>query len=108
MSGTPPPDDLRSRAARALNDAVQTLNDATQTVSDIDDRTIGRDRSLIVRVVLIVFVIAVFLAVFGLFFSPVVTNEWEKLNAQILDLLKSIVLPLVTLVFGYYFGKSEK
>ena len=101
MSGTPPPDDLRSRAARALNDAVQV-------VSDFDDPTIGRDRSLIVRVVLIVFVVAVFLAVFGLFFSPLVTNDWEKLNAQILDLLKSTVLPLVTLVFGYYFGKSGK
>ena len=101
MSGTPPADDLRSRAARALGDAVRV-------VSDIDDTNIGRDRSLIVRVVLSVFVIAVFLAVFGLFFSPIVTKDWEKLNAQILDLLKSIVLPLVTLVFGYYFGKSEK
>lgn len=101
MSGVQPPGDLGRRAARALSDAVQA-------VSDIDDPYIGRDRSVIVRVVLTVFVIAVFLAVFGLFFSPIVTNDWEKLNAQILDLLKSIVLPLVTLVFGYYFGKSGK
>lgn len=101
MSQPPATTDLLSRAGRMLDAA-------TLVASQLDDPNIGRDRSLIVRVVLLVFVGAVLLSVLALFFSPAVTREWEKLNAQILDLLKSIVLPLVTLVFGYYFGKADK
>jgi pyrroline-5-carboxylate reductase len=77
-------------------------------IAELDAGRIGRDRSRIVAVVLGGFVVSVGVGVLFMFFSPVVTRDWEKLNAQILDLLKSIVLPLVTLVFGYYFGKADK
>lgn len=92
-----------------LGARVANLLSSVQTdFAEIDAGRIGRDRSRIVVVVLGVFVVSVGLGVLALFFSPVVTREWEKLNAQMLDLLKSIVLPLVTLVFGYYFGKADK
>jgi hypothetical protein len=84
------------------------VSSAQADIAELDAGRIGRDRSRIVAVVLGVFVVSVGVGVLFLFFSPVVTRDWEKLNAQILDLLKSIVLPLVTLVFGYYFGKADK
>ncbi len=36
------------------------------------------------------------------------TDEWQDAGDQAVDLIKSTVLPIVTLVLGYYFGRSGK
>jgi hypothetical protein len=36
------------------------------------------------------------------------TGEWDAAGTQAVDLIKSTVLPVVTLVLGYYFGRSGK
>jgi hypothetical protein len=34
-------------------------------------------------------------------------DDWEKIATDAGDLIKTDVLPIVTLVLGYYFGKSK-
>jgi hypothetical protein len=34
-------------------------------------------------------------------------GDWKEIASDIVDLTKTAVLPIVTLVLGYYFGKSK-
>jgi hypothetical protein len=34
-------------------------------------------------------------------------GDWKAIATDIVDLTKTAVLPIVTLVLGYYFGKSK-
>ncbi len=36
------------------------------------------------------------------------TGKWTETASLSIDLIKSTVLPVVTLVLGYYFGRSAK
>jgi len=36
------------------------------------------------------------------------TGRWDAAATQAVDLIKSCVFPVVTLVLGYYFGRSAK
>ena len=40
--------------------------------------------------------------------AAAMTGEWQDAGDQAVDLIKSTVLPVVTLVLGYYFGRSGK
>ncbi len=68
----------------------------------------ANDRSMITREVMQQFGIAV-LAVFALLaLSGFMSKDWSKTADQSVDVIKSVILPIVTLVLGYYFGKSAK
>lgn len=54
------------------------------------------------------FVIAVIAVLVLLALQGWLTNDWEKVATEATDLVKSAVLPIVTLVLGYYFGQSDK
>jgi hypothetical protein len=82
------------------------------------DRLEGRDRSAIAkRVVLlyIVTVLACFIFILGIFWfltpcTDTVTTacvEWKGPADFLLQVLTTAVLPIVTLVLGYYFGTAK-
>jgi hypothetical protein len=65
-----------------------------------------RDRSFIVRSVLWLYICAI-AALFLLFICRALFWSDSAAFANLLDLLKVAVLPLATLVVGYYFGSAR-
>jgi hypothetical protein len=90
-----------------LSGADPALDSAGQNaVSALNQWRHHRDRSFIVHVVVWLYVgatgsLILFLFLRGLFSSD--ANAFSNLS----DLLKVAVLPVVTLVIGYYFGTSK-
>lgn len=68
----------------------------------------AEDRSWIAKRIIGIFtgVIAGVLAILALGAGK--TGDWTAAGTQAVDLIKSAVLPVVTLVLGYYFGRSGK
>ena len=87
--------------------AEQALKQSRQALDDRTRRQKADDRSLIAKLIVWVFVLlvaAVVLAVIWRF------SDWEKIAepAKFLSsILSSVLLPVVTLVIGYYFGKEK-
>ena len=66
------------------------------------------DRSWIAKVIIGVFVAVIFAGLGILVAGAAMTGKWDAAATQAVDLIKSAVLPIVTLVLGYYFGRSGK
>jgi hypothetical protein len=89
---------------------VSGLEQTVQQSSRVIDTSIAReaeDRSWIARAILLVFVISVAI-VLGIFLTEgILTKEWTQVAVQAADLMKTAVLPVVTLVLGFYFGSRS-
>jgi len=74
----------------------------------VDDRIRGQqadDRSVIAKLIVWSFVVMVAWVVFAAFY-----RDWNSLvepGKFMLTILGSVMLPVVTLVIGYYFGKEK-
>ena len=64
----------------------------------------AEDRSWIARMILWVFVASLAIMLVILLAAGWQTSNWDKITAQATDLIKTAVLPVVTLVLGFYFG----
>jgi hypothetical protein len=67
------------------------------------------NRGWIARWIIIAFLSVVIVVV--LFIMHGVYNKgvaWADGISEVLDVLKSVLLPVVTLILGYYFGQSSK
>jgi hypothetical protein len=87
-----------------------TASNATQSkvlVQSTDSAT-DADRSRIARQIINVFVGALLLVLIMLVIQGYMANSWPAAVSQATDLLKTTLLPIVTLVLGYYFGQSGK
>ena len=94
---------LDSLIAAAASNATQSK----VLVQSTDSRT-DQDRSRIAKLIIYVFVGAL-LIVLGLFaIEAYETGVWSVAASQATDLLKTTLLPVVTLVLGYYFGQAGK
>jgi len=99
------PDDLDSEFAAAGN-AVEEGKKA------IDDRIRGQqadDRSVIAKLIVCSFVVMVAWVVFAASVGAYY-RDWNTLvepGKFMLTILGSVMLPVVTLVIGYYFGKDK-
>ena len=99
-SGTRPQADEFAVVERQAEAARKHLADAKAREAS--------DRSLIGKVVVGGFGLSVF-AVLGIdVLAGYQTGNWAGTMANAQDLIKSVVLPVVTLVLGYYFGRSGK
>jgi hypothetical protein len=54
------------------------------------------------------FCIAIGAVLFILLVQGIASGDWTKVATEATDPVKSAVLPIVTLVLGYYFGQSDK
>ena len=100
-----PPSPIVARIDRVQAAVAQ----AAQALAEQQGRSSQeRDRSWIARSIIRVFVVAVAAVLVILAVQGLVTKEWQNVTAQATDLIKSAVLPIVTLVLGYYFGQSVK
>jgi len=66
------------------------------------------DRSWIARLIVRSFIAAVLIYLLLLAIQGAATGAWANVADKAEDMIKSIVVPIVTLVLGYYFGQSRK
>jgi len=73
------------------------------TATSLDDF----DRSIIARVVLSVYSVAIVLDFVLIVLRAWLDGDWSNVFNDAGELIKTAVLPILTLVLGYYFGKSK-
>jgi hypothetical protein len=106
-SGTPGTAGPSADVESEINATAANATQSRALVQTTDSRT-DADRSRIARLIINVFVGAL-LAVLILFVvQGYATNSWSLASSQATDLLKTTLLPVVTLVLGYYFGQANK
>lgn len=98
-----------------LNQESETLA-VQEKVEDLIKRQRVRDQSRIAWVIIWAFVVAV-AAIFGLVLgnhllavnchAPENCVKWQDPAKFLLGIVSSVLLPIVTLVLGYYFGKEK-
>jgi heme/copper-type cytochrome/quinol oxidase subunit 4 len=95
-----------------LEEAERDLRQAGRTVEAFNaiknaerERKHAEDRSLIVKSVIILYVVSIGLTILYLMYRGIFSNE--STLASILDIIKIAILPVVTLVMGYYFGSAK-
>jgi hypothetical protein len=101
-------DERRAASAR------KSIDDSLAAVEKAPTRD-EFDRSTISRVILFVYAgvisaggILFLFRGWGLYGTQDNAEGWKELVSEVSDLIKTAVLPIVTLVLGYYFGKSGK
>ncbi len=93
---------------RDLSAAREQVRQSAQALERSAANQEADDRSLITRVVIGVFgasIAAVLSLIAGL---ALYSGNTDQAAAHSVDLLKSVVLPVVTLVLGYYFGRAAR
>jgi ABC-type microcin C transport system permease subunit YejB len=58
--------------------------------------------------VMVVSAAALLLSLVVLLVAGLASRNWETLAPNVADILKSVVLPIVTLVLGYCFGRGGR
>ena len=100
----PPSTSLRQRTAqlRRVIDSAQT------SLDDYTGRKQADDRSRIAKI--IVWLFAILVCVFFLYvgFNSYYPTASMETSTLMLEALKTLVPPILTLVLGYYFGSSKQ
>jgi heme/copper-type cytochrome/quinol oxidase subunit 3 len=102
-----PSTSLDQRIARLESSAGQVQQFVQQSAM----RTEDQQKSWIATMIIYIFVAVVFFGQAILILRGILSKEangWEAVTTQSIDLIKSAVLPVVTLVLGYYFGRSGR
>ena len=69
---------------------------------------LDEDRSWITRLVLRIFATAIGVYLLFLLVQGIVPGASTAIAGKAEDMIKTIIVPVVTLVLGYYFGQSTK
>lgn len=80
------------------------------SVSAEEQRRRGRDRSQIARLIVYLFAASFLLILITIPLMPLherVAPHWDKITEKLLTLVSSVLLPVVTLVIGFYFGSEQ-
>jgi len=94
------------RLAGRLSHAVQ---EAEGAVADLIPASLAdEDRSWIARRTVGVFIGAIIAYLVLLLMQGGTTGNWSDPAARAEEIIKTVVVPIVTLVLGYYFGQSRK
>ena len=102
-----------ARLDALIKDAESKLARQSQVVRDAPD-PVARQREWIARVIIWVFAGAIILGLAVLLPEGLLASKdaqaqaWKDVATQSADLIKSAVLPVVTLVLGYYFGQASR
>ncbi len=102
-----PPSPPDSRIQR-IAEVERAVDQSSTAVADIPSRA-DFDRSRIALIVM-----SVYAGVLGLVLLLLIvrgcqnTEQWGDVTKEAGDLIKTAILPIVTLILGYYFGKSGR
>lgn len=105
--GDPP----RLEASRLLEQLARErrfVETAEKTLERVEREAETRDRSTVTMIVMVVFAVALLASIIVLVIASYASDNWSSLSQNVLDVLKSVVLPVVTLVLGYYFGRGGR
>jgi hypothetical protein len=108
VSGPTEPESAETLSERDLRVADETIvrSEALATAAEAEttrDRD-AADRSWIARWIIGIFAVSVGAVDVILVLQGLLTKEWAQVALQAADLIKTSVLPVVTLVLGFYFG----
>lgn len=104
-------DPPRLEASRLLEQLARErrfVETAEKTLERVEREAETRDRSTVTMIVMGVFAVALLASIIVLVIASFKSGQWYSLGEQVLDILKSVVLPVVTLVLGYYFGRGGR
>lgn len=108
MSGSsgPPPNPPPNALLELLKNTASSAGSLTGTIGSTTQA--DADRSWIARKIITIFVWVVFGVLGLLVIQGIMTSQWSLVSSQAAELIKTAVLPIVTLVLGYYFGQAGK
>lgn len=108
---------LREQLALAQTerkDAEKTVEDVTSQIR----KSHARNQSTIAMIIIIAFVVCIALIFILVGYSILfdlkcdadgcANSAWKEPSAFLLTVVSSVMLPIVTLVLGYYFGTEQK
>ncbi|WP_417814298.1 hypothetical protein [Thalassospira alkalitolerans] len=95
---------LRDRRNKATSE-----EESLDSSGDVRIRAVSRDEARRKNASLILYFYGIILLCAALIFftQGIKTNQWKEASENILEMIKIAVMPVITLVIGYYFGKSE-
>src|SRR5579859_4637141 len=102
---------LRGTLAGFIEANRQSIIENNKVVQDASPDPLARQRDWIGKVIIGLFGGALLLAFAALLLEGYVMHDgavWKEVAGQSTDLVKSAVLPVVTLVLGYYFGQTTR
>lgn len=98
---------------RAVRETEAFVEETNESIEDRERRLQSEDRSKIAKRIIWLFIAAcsgilLFIAV-AVFWRPEGSSiGWQEAAKQMVVILSSVILPVVTLVIGYYFGSENK
>jgi len=93
----------------AIAAAELKLQSSTKSVDALAKRQQDDDRSHIAKLIVWSFIILMGIEVLGVIAGTAVFSDWTRLAEPakfLAGILSSVMLPVVTLVIGYYFGSK--
>ncbi|MDA0654848.1 MAG: hypothetical protein O2912_00355 [Proteobacteria bacterium] len=93
-----------------VSNASEAFEEAENAVASKKEE----DRSLIAKIIVWAFVAFIGVTIIFIFYASQIdpcetckTDSWSAPAERLMTILSSIMLPVVTLVLGYYFGKEK-
>ena len=93
---------------REIADARLLLDNIDDTVEEFAARKQATDRSRIAIIIVILFAVCLILLIALVLVGAISGLAWNAAADFILDIVKTMVLPVVTLVLGFYFGSAKR
>jgi len=93
----------------SLEEIEKRLQKRKLNVDEAERQRLGRDRSEIGRKIITLFVASVLIVLIAIVaLAGLNLTIWKEATEKLITLLSSVVLPVVTLVIGYYFGSEQQ
>lgn len=97
-----------ARTWERLGEIEQRISRASEDVGKYAERRQADDRSLIAKIVIVMFAVCISVVMIFIVLAVVFSMQnWEAPLKYFVDLIGSVVLPVVTLVIGFYFGTKS-
>ncbi len=94
---------------QVIEEVRDAISQSQQSLNDYLARLQAGDRSRIARSIVNLFwfgcAISLLFVVVGTYLK---VPDWDKAAEKLIGVLSSVILPVVTLVIGYYFGSEKK
>ena len=106
-AGTPP---RQGNLRETLDPDLLSLRDVAQDLDENVARRRAGDaaRRWIAKTIIWIFTGTVVSVQTLLLIRGLMDGGWDAVTSQTIELVKSVVLPVVTLILGYYFGRAER